>query len=96
MAYLDKTALNYGNLWGMKASLHVDGNQFSWFASGVRQFKTSKPCESFTELYALKVLHQLPICSIPSGRVDAALSGASHSAVIRRPSIERSVADGDA
>ncbi|KAH8813415.1 MFS general substrate transporter [Flagelloscypha sp. PMI_526] len=34
LAYLDKTALNYGNLFGMKASLHVTGSQFSWFASG--------------------------------------------------------------
>ncbi|KAI0357268.1 MFS general substrate transporter [Trametes cingulata] len=33
MSYLDKTALNYGNLYGMKAALHVTGDQFSWFAS---------------------------------------------------------------
>ncbi|WWD21335.1 hypothetical protein CI109_105819 [Kwoniella shandongensis] len=33
LAFLDKTALNYGNLWGMKQGLHVDQAQFSWFAS---------------------------------------------------------------
>ncbi|TRM69115.1 major facilitator superfamily domain-containing protein [Schizophyllum amplum] len=33
LAFLDKTALNYGNLFGMKADLHVTGSQFSWFAS---------------------------------------------------------------
>lgn len=33
LAYLDKTALNYGNLFGMKKDLHVNGSQFSWFAS---------------------------------------------------------------
>ncbi|KAF5356616.1 hypothetical protein D9758_008204 [Tetrapyrgos nigripes] len=33
LAYLDKTALNYGNLFGMKADMHVNGSQFSWFAS---------------------------------------------------------------
>ncbi|KAH8925192.1 MFS general substrate transporter [Atractiella rhizophila] len=33
LAYLDKTALNYGNLFGMKKDLHVNGDQFSWFAS---------------------------------------------------------------
>ncbi|KAJ7599234.1 MFS general substrate transporter [Mycena floridula] len=33
LAYLDKTALNYGNLFGMKADLHTTGSQFSWFAS---------------------------------------------------------------
>ncbi|THU89913.1 MFS general substrate transporter [Dendrothele bispora CBS 962.96] len=33
LAYLDKTALNYGNLFGMKADMHVTGSQFSWFAS---------------------------------------------------------------
>ncbi|KAI0368206.1 MFS general substrate transporter [Pilatotrama ljubarskyi] len=33
MSFLDKTALNYGNLYGMKAALHVSGAQFSWFAS---------------------------------------------------------------
>lgn len=25
--------LNYGNLYGMKAALHVTGSQFDWFAS---------------------------------------------------------------
>ncbi|WVQ81140.1 hypothetical protein IAT38_003262 [Cryptococcus sp. DSM 104549] len=33
LAFLDKTALNYGNLWGMKAGLNVTTAQFSWFAS---------------------------------------------------------------
>ncbi|KAK8844009.1 hypothetical protein IAR55_006802 [Kwoniella newhampshirensis] len=33
LAFLDKTALNYGNLWGMRAGLHVSTSQFSWFAS---------------------------------------------------------------
>ncbi|KAI0707431.1 MFS general substrate transporter [Cerioporus squamosus] len=33
LSYLDKTALNYGNLYGMKTALHLSGNQFSWFAS---------------------------------------------------------------
>ncbi|ORX40258.1 major facilitator superfamily domain-containing protein [Kockovaella imperatae] len=33
-SFLDKTALNFGNLWGMKKSLHVDSAQYSWFASG--------------------------------------------------------------
>ncbi|OJT05237.1 hypothetical protein TRAPUB_3975 [Trametes pubescens] len=33
LSYLDKTALNYGNLYGMKTALHVSGSQFSWFAS---------------------------------------------------------------
>ncbi|KAJ2984636.1 hypothetical protein NUW54_g10439 [Trametes sanguinea] len=33
LSYLDKTALNYGNLYGMKQALHVSGGQFSWFAS---------------------------------------------------------------
>ncbi|KAH8833374.1 major facilitator superfamily domain-containing protein, partial [Flagelloscypha sp. PMI_526] len=32
LAFLDKTALNYGNLFGIKAGLHVMGSQFSWFA----------------------------------------------------------------
>ncbi|KAI0665734.1 MFS general substrate transporter [Trametes maxima] len=33
LSFLDKTALNYGNLYGMKKALHLSGNQFSWFAS---------------------------------------------------------------
>ncbi|KAI0739999.1 MFS general substrate transporter [Daedaleopsis nitida] len=33
LSYLDKTALNYGNLYGMKAALHLSGDQFNWFAS---------------------------------------------------------------
>ncbi|KAF7311323.1 MFS general substrate transporter [Mycena kentingensis (nom. inval.)] len=33
LAFLDKTALNYGNLFNMKASLHVNTAQYSWFAS---------------------------------------------------------------
>ncbi|KAI0028085.1 MFS general substrate transporter [Vararia minispora EC-137] len=33
LAFLDKTALNLGNLFGMKADLHTSGSQFSWFAS---------------------------------------------------------------
>ncbi|RDX42116.1 MFS general substrate transporter [Lentinus brumalis] len=33
LSFLDKTALNYGNLYGMKTALHLSGNQFSWFAS---------------------------------------------------------------
>ncbi|KAI9069932.1 MFS general substrate transporter [Trametes sanguinea] len=33
LSFLDKTALNYGNLYGMQQSLHVSGGQFSWFAS---------------------------------------------------------------
>jgi len=33
LSYLDKIALNYGNLFGMKTDLHVTGSQFSWFAS---------------------------------------------------------------
>ncbi|KAF8922343.1 major facilitator superfamily domain-containing protein [Mucidula mucida] len=32
LAFLDKTALNYGNLFGMKADLHVNSAQYSWFA----------------------------------------------------------------
>ncbi|KAF9036441.1 MFS general substrate transporter [Hymenopellis radicata] len=32
LAFLDKTALNYGNLFGMKADLHVTSAQYSWFA----------------------------------------------------------------
>ncbi|OBZ73439.1 hypothetical protein A0H81_07257 [Grifola frondosa] len=30
---MDKTALNYGNLYGMKTALHVTGSQFDWIAS---------------------------------------------------------------
>ncbi|KAK7691754.1 hypothetical protein QCA50_005155 [Cerrena zonata] len=33
LAFLDKTALNYGNLFGMQKDLHTHGDQFSWFAS---------------------------------------------------------------
>ncbi|KAI0759546.1 MFS general substrate transporter [Trametes elegans] len=33
LSILDKTALNYGNLYGMKKALHLSGDQFSWFAS---------------------------------------------------------------
>ncbi|KAJ7181206.1 major facilitator superfamily domain-containing protein [Mycena filopes] len=33
LAYLDKTALNYANLFGMKADLHINTAQFAWFAS---------------------------------------------------------------
>ncbi|RSH89720.1 hypothetical protein EHS25_001705 [Saitozyma podzolica] len=33
LAYLDKTALNYGNLFGMRTGLNVTTAQFSWFAS---------------------------------------------------------------
>ncbi|KAI0706690.1 MFS general substrate transporter [Earliella scabrosa] len=33
LSFLDKTALNYANLYGMKAALHLSGDQFSWFAS---------------------------------------------------------------
>ncbi|ORY33062.1 major facilitator superfamily domain-containing protein [Naematelia encephala] len=33
LAYLDKTGTNYGNLFGMRASLHVSTAQFAWFAS---------------------------------------------------------------
>ncbi|KAI0641588.1 MFS general substrate transporter [Trametes meyenii] len=35
LSFLDKTALNYGNLYGMKKALHLSGNQFSWFASSM-------------------------------------------------------------
>ncbi|KAJ7669671.1 major facilitator superfamily domain-containing protein [Mycena rosella] len=33
LAFLDKTALNYANLFGIKADLHITTAQFSWFAS---------------------------------------------------------------
>ncbi|KAJ6494230.1 MFS general substrate transporter [Mycena sanguinolenta] len=33
LAYLDKTALNYANLFGIKTDLHITTAQFSWFAS---------------------------------------------------------------
>ncbi|KAL1938014.1 hypothetical protein VTO73DRAFT_12025 [Trametes versicolor] len=33
LSFLDKTALNYGNLYGMTSALNVSGDQFSWFAS---------------------------------------------------------------
>ncbi|KAJ7073110.1 major facilitator superfamily domain-containing protein [Mycena amicta] len=33
LAFLDKTALNYANLFGIKASLHITTAQFAWFAS---------------------------------------------------------------
>ncbi|WWC98037.1 hypothetical protein V866_004926 [Kwoniella sp. B9012] len=33
LAFLDKTAINYGNLFGMKAGVNVTSSQFSWFAS---------------------------------------------------------------
>ncbi|WVW79423.1 hypothetical protein I302_101392 [Kwoniella bestiolae CBS 10118] len=33
LAFLDKTAINYGNLFGMKDGVHVTSKQFSWFAS---------------------------------------------------------------
>ncbi|KAJ6548663.1 MFS general substrate transporter [Mycena capillaripes] len=33
LAYLDKTALNYANLFGIKADLHITTAQFAWFAS---------------------------------------------------------------
>ncbi|KAJ7167242.1 major facilitator superfamily domain-containing protein [Mycena crocata] len=33
LAYLDKTALNYANLFGIKADMHITTAQFSWFAS---------------------------------------------------------------
>ncbi|CCL98378.1 uncharacterized protein FIBRA_00373 [Fibroporia radiculosa] len=33
LSYLDKTALNYGNLYGMRTDLDVTGQQFDWFAS---------------------------------------------------------------
>ncbi|OCH87026.1 MFS general substrate transporter [Obba rivulosa] len=33
LSILDKTALNYGNLYGMQASLNLTGDQFDWFAS---------------------------------------------------------------
>ncbi|KAJ6511684.1 MFS general substrate transporter [Mycena vulgaris] len=33
LAFLDKTALNYANLFGIKGDMHVTTAQFSWFAS---------------------------------------------------------------
>ncbi|EJF56374.1 MFS general substrate transporter [Dichomitus squalens LYAD-421 SS1] len=33
LSILDKSALNYGNLYGMKRALHLTGDQYSWFAS---------------------------------------------------------------
>ncbi|WWC89645.1 uncharacterized protein L201_004570 [Kwoniella dendrophila CBS 6074] len=33
LSYLDKTALNYGKLFGMDKSLHSTGSKYSWFAS---------------------------------------------------------------
>ncbi|KZT03080.1 MFS general substrate transporter [Laetiporus sulphureus 93-53] len=33
LSIVDKTALNYGNLYGMKTDLGVTGQQFDWFAS---------------------------------------------------------------
>ncbi|CDO72574.1 hypothetical protein BN946_scf184983.g57 [Trametes cinnabarina] len=34
LGFVDKTAVNYGNLYGMTKTLHISGNQFSWLASG--------------------------------------------------------------
>lgn len=34
LAYLDKTAINYANLFGIKDSLGITQAQFAWFASG--------------------------------------------------------------
>ncbi|KZT50547.1 MFS general substrate transporter [Calocera cornea HHB12733] len=33
LQYLDKTALNYANLFGMQTSLHLTSDQFSWLGS---------------------------------------------------------------
>ncbi|KAK7024758.1 major facilitator superfamily domain-containing protein [Favolaschia claudopus] len=33
LEFLDKTALNYANLFGIKADLHITTAQFAWFAS---------------------------------------------------------------
>ncbi|KAI0707432.1 MFS general substrate transporter [Cerioporus squamosus] len=33
LSYVDKAAINYGNLYGMKTALHLSGSQFSWVAS---------------------------------------------------------------
>ncbi|EMD31558.1 hypothetical protein CERSUDRAFT_100231 [Gelatoporia subvermispora B] len=32
LSFVDKTALNYGNLYGMKAALNMNGTQFDWVA----------------------------------------------------------------
>ncbi|EMD31559.1 hypothetical protein CERSUDRAFT_78016 [Gelatoporia subvermispora B] len=47
---VDKTALNYGNLYGMQTSLHLTGNQFDWFASGARlDYNQTEDKASLTE-----------------------------------------------
>lgn len=33
LQFLDKTALNYANLFGIRPDLHLSGNQYSWLAS---------------------------------------------------------------
>ncbi|KAF8193860.1 MFS general substrate transporter [Mycena galopus ATCC 62051] len=33
LSYLDKIALNYANLFGIKAAMHITTSQFAWFAS---------------------------------------------------------------
>lgn len=33
LQFLDKTALNYANLFGIRTNLHLTGSQFSWLAS---------------------------------------------------------------
>ena len=44
-------SLNYGNLYGMKAALHLKGNEFSWFASS----ESSRP-ESPLRCWCLTLL----------------------------------------
>ena len=33
LQFLDKTAINYANLFGIRQNLNLTGNQFSWLAS---------------------------------------------------------------
>ncbi|KAJ7055980.1 major facilitator superfamily domain-containing protein [Mycena amicta] len=35
LQFLDKTALNYANLFGFQAALHLKGNQFNWLSAQV-------------------------------------------------------------
>ncbi|KZV60865.1 MFS general substrate transporter [Peniophora sp. CONT] len=71
LAFLDKTALNLGNLFGMKVDLHVTGSQFSWFASAfylgylvfaepatwlLQRYPTGKVMGSFVFLWGIVVM----------------------------------------
>ncbi|KAH9938890.1 MFS general substrate transporter [Epithele typhae] len=84
LSILDKTALNFANLYGMKAALHLSGDQFNWFASSayscrylvgnypdsrlLQRFPTGKVLSITTLIWATIVI-TTPACTNFAGTV---------------------------